>query len=98
MRSLLAKNPLDLEYGKKLNKEGVAQALRLAIIGELDAINLYLQLAYAIEDPVIARILRDIAEEEKVHVGELLEILKRVDEEQAKALEKGAREVEELTQ
>lgn len=94
---MLAKNPLDLEYGKKLSKEGVAQALRLAIIGELDAINLYLQLAHAIDDPAIERILRDIAEEEKVHVGELLEILKRVDEEQARALEKGAREVEELT-
>ncbi len=93
---MLAKNPLDIEQGKKLSKEGVAQALRLAIIGELDAINLYLQLADAIDDPTAVRVLRDIAEEEKVHVGELLELLKRVDEEQARALEKGSQEVEEL--
>ena len=93
---MLAKNPLDIEYRKKLSKEGVAQALRLAIIGELDAINLYLQLADAIDDPTIERVLRDIAEEEKVHVGELLEVLKRMDEEQARALEKGTQEVEKL--
>jgi len=93
---MLSKNPLEIDSRKKLDKEGVAQAIRLAIIGELDAINLYLQLAQAIEDQSIKRVLQDIAEEEKIHVGELLEILKRIDEEQAKALEKGAREVSEI--
>ena len=93
---MLSKNPLEIDSRKKLDKEGVAQAIRLAIIGELDAINLYLQLAQAIEDQGIKRVLQDIAEEEKIHVGELLEVLKRIDEEQAKALEKGAREVSEI--
>lgn len=93
---MLSKNPLEIDSHKKLDKEGVAQAIRLAIIGELDAINLYLQLAQAVEDQGIKRVLQDIAEEEKIHVGELLEILKRIDEEQAKALEKGAREVSEI--
>ena len=93
---MLSKNPLEIDSRKKLDKEGVAQAIRLAIIGELDAINLYLQLAQAIEDQSIKRVLQDIAEEEKIHVGELLEVLKRIDEEQAKALEKGTREVSEI--
>lgn len=70
----------------------MAQALRLAIIGELDAINLYEQLAEAAGDEAVRRILLEIAEEEKVHVGELLEALRRIDPEQAEALEKGAAE------
>ncbi len=94
--NMLAKNPLDTISTRKLDKEGVAQAIRLAVIGELDAINLYLQLASAVDDPGISRVLRDIAEEEKVHVGELMEVLRRIDKEQEEGLEKGKREVEEL--
>jgi len=93
---VLSKNPLDVAQ-RKLSKSGVAQALRLAIIGELDAINLYLQLAEAVDDESVRKVLEDIAEEEKVHVGELLELLKRFDEEQARALEEGREEVEELS-
>ena len=93
---MLSKNPLDVAQ-RKLGKSGVAQALRLAIIGELDAINLYLQLAEAVDDESVRKVLEDIAEEEKVHVGELLELLKRFDEEQARALEEGREEVEELS-
>ncbi|WFO75832.1 rubrerythrin [Desulfurococcaceae archaeon MEX13E-LK6-19] len=93
---MLSKNPLDIASGKKLDKDSIAQALRLAIIGELDAINLYLQLASAVDDAGVKKVLEDIAEEEKVHVGELLELLKKLDVEQAEALEKGTREVKEL--
>ncbi len=93
---MLSKNPLDIASGKKLDENGIVQALRLAIIGELDAINLYLQLANAVDDENVKKVLEDIAEEEKVHVGELLELLKKLDVEQAEALEKGMREVKEL--
>ncbi len=93
---MLAKNPLELLKGGSLSGDAVAQAIRLAIIGELDAINLYLQLAEVISDGRIKEVLKDIAEEEKVHVGELLEVLKMIDEEQVKALAKGREEVKEL--
>ncbi len=93
---MLSRNPLEAP-GRRLTREALAQAIRLAIIGELDAINLYEQLAEAVEDEAVRRVLLDIAEEEKVHVGELLEVLKRVDPEQAEALEKGAREARELS-
>ncbi len=87
---------MDLTPNKKLDKEGIAQALRLAIIGELDAINLYVQLAEASENENVKKVLLDIAEEEKVHVGELMEVLKKIDAEQARALEKAAEEIKEL--
>lgn len=86
--------PIDL--GKVKREEIDKEVLRIGIIAELDAINLYEQLAAMTEDPLIKKVLLDIAKEEKTHVGEFLAVLLRKDEEQAKELEKGREEVEEL--
>jgi rubrerythrin len=93
--SLLSKIPINLEKVKKenLNKE----MLRAAVIAELDAINLYEQMAALTEDVSIKKILLDIAKEEKTHVGEFQTLLLRNDTEQEKELEEGKKEVEELT-
>ncbi len=68
---------------------------RIGLIAELDAINLYEQLEAIARDPILKKTLKEIAMEEKVHVGEFLEILKRLDPEQVKAIEDGANEVKE---
>jgi rubrerythrin len=94
---MLSKNPLDLPVGRKFSKEEMLAALRLGIIAELDAINLYIQLAECIDDPSVKRVFEDIAKEEKTHVGEFLALLKKFDQEQAAELEAGAKEVEELS-
>jgi len=94
---MMSKHPLELPVGRKLSKEEVAQALRLSVIAELDAINLYLQLAGAIDDEKVRRVFEDIAKEEKTHVGEFLALLKVLDEEQVTELAKGVKEVEALT-
>lgn len=93
----MSKHPLDLQSGRKLVMEEVAEALRLSIIAELDAINLYLQLARAIDDEKVRKVFEDIAKEEKTHVGEFLALLKVLDKEQVEELSRGAKEVEELT-
>jgi len=54
----MSKNPLDYPSGKKFTKEELAEALRMAIIAELDAVNLYMQFARAIEDENTVRYLR----------------------------------------
>ncbi len=91
---MLSKNPVELSG---LNPdERDREILRLGIIAELDAINLYEQLASATEDEVIKRVLLDIAREEKTHVGEFLELLLRRDPEQVGELAEGKREVEGL--
>ena len=95
--AMLSKHPLDLPVGRKFSKEEVAEALRLSIIAELDAINLYLQLARSIEDERIRRVFEDIAKEEKTHAGEFLAVLKSLDPEQVEELRRGAEEVRELT-
>lgn len=71
--------------------------MRLAIIAELDAINLYLQLARSIDDENVRKVFEDVADEEKTHFGEFLALLKALDPKQAEELEKGALEVRELT-
>ena len=93
---MLGKNPLEIPQGKRFSKEELAQAIRLAIIAELDAINLYEQLASAAQDQLVREVFMDVAREEKTHVGEFLTLLKKLDPEQVKELEKGAAEVEEM--
>jgi len=90
---MISKVPIYLE---KVGKEEVnKEILRVAIIAELDAINLYEQLAQATDDEEIKKILMDIAKEEKTHVGEFQTLLLKRDREQASELEEGRKEVEE---
>jgi rubrerythrin len=93
---VLSKIPVDLE---KIKKEDIdKEILRVGIIAELDAINLYEQMAAMTDNENLREILLDIAKEEKTHMGEFQALLLKEDEEQAKELEKGKKEVEELTE
>lgn len=91
---MLSKNPVELSGLSPEVRD--QEILRLGIIAELDAINLYEQLAAATQDEKIRKVLLDIAREEKTHVGEFLALLLRRDPEQVKELEEGKEEVEEL--
>ncbi len=91
---MLSEIPIDLE---KVGKEDLdREILRVGMIAELDAVNLYEQLAAMAEREEIKAVLRDIAKEEKTHMGEFQTLLLRVDEEQVEELEKGKEEVEEM--
>jgi len=93
---MLSKIPVNID---KLKKEDLdKEIVRIGLIAELDAINLYEQLASMTKNENIKRVLLDIAEEEKTHVGEFLALLLKMDEEQVKELEKGKKEVEELSE
>ena len=73
------------------------EILRAAIIAELDAVNLYEQMAAVARDKNIKAVLLEVAREEKTHVGEFQAMLLKLDKEQAKELEKGKKEVDEIT-
>lgn len=90
---MLSKIPINLEgIGKgDIDKE----ILRAAIIAELDAINLYEQMANLAQDRNIKAVLQDVAKEEKTHVGEFQTMLLKIDEEQVEELDAGKKEVEE---
>ena len=91
---MLSQIPINLEKIKKedLDKE----ILRVGMIAELDAVSLYEQMAAMTENENIKKILLDIAKEEKTHAGEFQTLLLKEDAEQAKELEEGKKEVEEL--
>jgi rubrerythrin len=95
VKILLSKIPIILE---KIDKENLdKEILRAGIIAELDAINLYEQMAAMTKNANIKSILLDIAKEEKTHVGEFQTLLLINDNEQEKELEEGKKEVKELT-
>ena len=90
---MLSKIPLDLE---KVKKEDIdREILRVGIIAELDAVNLYEQMAAMAQDENIKKILLDIAKEEKTHVGEFQTLLLNRDKQQVKELEEGKKEVKD---
>ncbi len=91
---MLSEIPIKID---EINKEDLdKEILRAGIIAELDAINLYEQMAALTKNEHIKEILLDIAKEEKTHVGEFQALLLKYDEEQVKELEDGKEEVEEL--
>jgi len=93
VNNLLSKIPIDLQ---NISEENVdKEILRVAIIAELDAINLYEQMANLTKKNDIKTILMDVAKEEKTHVGEFQALLLRFDTQQKNELEAGAEEMEE---
>ena len=91
---MLSKTPIDL--GRIKNEDLDKEILRAAMIAELDAINLYEQMADMTQNGNIRKVLLNIAREEKTHVGEFQALLLMEDEEQFQELKDGEKEVQEL--
>ncbi len=90
----LAKIPIILE---KVAKQDIdKQILRTAMLAELDAINLYEQMANLTDNKNLKAVLMDVAKEEKEHVGEFQYLLLKYDKQQEKELQEGMEEVKEL--
>jgi len=91
---MLSQIPTDLSKvdKKDLDKE----ILRLAVIAELDAINLYEQMANMTESANLKEVLLEVAREEKTHVGEFQTMLLKEDHEQENELAAGRDEVDEM--
>ncbi|MBI5047404.1 MAG: hypothetical protein HZB54_00435 [Deltaproteobacteria bacterium] len=82
---------------EKTKKKDFDHMLRLGIIAEMEAINLYEQMAALSENAELKNILLDIVKEEKAHMGKLHALLLKKDEEQEKASEEGKRKVDEVS-
>jgi rubrerythrin len=72
------------------------RVLRMDLTAEEEAIFLYTAHADATDNPLAARVLRDIANEEIVHAGELTQLITMLSEEEQGLLAKGANEVREM--
>lgn len=78
-----------------LNREETIRAIRVSIKAEIDAVHLYDMIAEATEDERVAEIMRDVAQEERVHIGEFLKLLGEVYPEEISDYNRGAEEAED---
>lgn len=81
---------------RKLTKGELVRALRLNLAAEHEAIHLYTAHAEATDDELVARVLRDVADEEREHLGEFRKLLSILLEDEDELTADGAEEVEEL--
>ena len=87
-----------LASDRKLTREELIRAIRFMIAAEYEAVQLYMQLAESIDNQLAIEVLKDIADEERVHAGEFLRLLRELAPEEEKFYAEGAEEVEEEIQ
>lgn len=80
---------------KKITNAELIRSIRFMVSAEHEAIQLYMQLAESTDNILAKEVLKDIADEERVHAGEFLRLLKELDPEEEKFYAEGAEEVEE---
>ena len=81
---------------RKLTKPELIRAIRFMIAAEYEAVQLYMQLAESTDDELAQEVLKDIADEERVHAGEFLKLLKHLAPDEDKFYDEGAEEVQEM--
>ncbi|MFW6138278.1 MAG: Rubrerythrin [Spirochaetota bacterium] len=81
---------------RKMNKEELIRAIRMNLAAEHEAVHQYMAHAQATDDALARKVLIDIADEERVHIGEFQRLLQILTGDEEKMLEEGANEVEEM--
>jgi len=87
-------NPFVATVPRQMSNEELAQALRIDIAGELEAIIGYEAHAIATNDERVKKILYHIADEEREHVGELQQLLYMICPKEAEYTEKGKQNIQ----
>lgn len=88
-------NPFVANIPKQMSNEELAQALRIDIAGELEAVIGYEAHAMATNDERVKKILYHIADEERKHIGELQQLLYIISPKEAEYIEKGKQAVQQ---
>jgi len=83
-----------LANDRKLTDEELVRAIRFMVAAEYEATQLYMQLAESTDNKLAVEVLKSIADEEPVHVGEFLRLLREIAPDEEKFYAKGAKEVE----
>jgi rubrerythrin len=89
-------NPFQGNVNRKISKEELIQAIRLDIAGELEAIYVYDAHVQATDNLLAKKVIAEIRDEEKAHVGELMTLLKTLDPSEAEHFASGEGEVKEM--
>jgi len=81
---------------RKLTKEELIRAIRLNIAAEHEAIHLYMAHAEATDHPLAKEVLIDVANEEREHVGEFMQLLEILTGDEVEWVATGREEVQEI--
>jgi rubrerythrin len=84
-----------LANDRKLTDEELVRAIRFMVASEYEATQMYMELAESTDNKLAAEVLKDIADEERVHAGEFLRLLHELAPDEEKFYAKGAKEVED---
>jgi rubrerythrin len=85
-----------LKHDRKLTEAELVRAIRFMVAAEYEAVQLYMQLADSTDNKLAQVVLKDIADEERIHAGEFLRLLKELAPDEPKFYDEGAEEVEEM--
>jgi len=85
-----------LANDKKLTESELIRAIRFMVAAEYEAVQLYMQLAESTDNKLAQDVLKDIADEERVHAGEFLRLLKQLAPDEEKFYDEGTEEVQEI--
>jgi uncharacterized protein len=86
-------NPFVANVPKQLTNDELAQAIRVDIAGEFEAVIGYEAHAAATNDQRVKKVLYHISDEEKQHIGELQQLLYMLSPKEAEFIEKGKQEI-----
>jgi len=85
-----------MAHDRKLSDEELIRSIRYMIAAEYEAIQLYMQLAESTDNTLAQEVLKDIADEERVHAGEFLRLLRHLDPQEQSYYQEGESEVEDM--
>ncbi len=80
---------------RKLTHSELIRSIRFMIAAEYEAIQLYEQLAESTDNPLARKVLMDITDEEKEHVGEFQRLLRELAPEDENLYHEGMEETEQ---
>jgi len=84
------------KFDRKLTKDELIRAIRFSIASEFEAIQLYEQLKESIDDECSKKVLEEISQDEKVHVGNFNYLLEKLSPEDKKYSDEGRIEAKEI--
>ena len=81
---------------RKLTNEELVRAIRLNLAAEQEAAFLYTAHADATDNALAKKVLLDVADEERVHIGEFQRLLEILTGNEAELIAEGRQEVDEM--
>lgn len=88
-------NPFVANVPRQMSNEELAQAIRVDIAGELEAIIGYEAHAMSTSDERVKKVLYHIADEERRHVGELEQVLYMLSQKDSQFIEEGKQKIKD---